>query len=103
MRLQIQVTQVSFLKKLSDFFLRGRIRSLVIQAGFTVELILQCAEGAWVVLQTSISYQEQAPVDPRHPREIIIFSARLGMPLDKVEGVAPEREIWASLLRLLPS
>lgn len=102
MRSQIQVTQVSFLKKLSDFFLRDRIRSLVIQAGFTVELILQCAEGAWVVLQASISYQEQAQVDPRHPREII-FSARLGMPLDKVEGVAPEREIWASLLRLLPS
>lgn len=102
MRSQIQVTQVSFLKKLSDFFLRDRIRSLVIQAGFTVELILQCAKGAWVVLQASISYQEQAPVDPRHPREII-FSARLGMPLDKVEGVAPEREIWASLLSLLPS
>lgn len=93
------MTQVSFLKKLSDFFLRDRIRSLVIQAGFTVELILQCAKGAWVVLQASISYQEQAPVDPRE----IIFSARLGMPLDKVEGVAPEREIWASLLRLLPS
>ncbi|TWW55861.1 hypothetical protein D4764_09G0009110 [Takifugu flavidus] len=80
---------MSFLRRVAGLSLRDRVRSSAILEELGVELLLLRVERSqmrtrWRDYVSRLAWE------------------RLGIPPDELEEVAGEREVWASLLRLLP-
>ena len=120
-RSRIQAAEMSFLRRVAGLSLRDRVRSSAIREGLRVEPLLLHIERSqlrWFGHLTRMPPGRlpgkvfRACPAGRRPRgrprtrwrDYISRLAweRLGVPPDKLEEVAGEREVWASLLRLLP-
>ena len=120
-RSRIQAAEMSFLRRVAGLSLRDRVRSSAIREGLRVEPLLLHIERSqlrWFGHLTRMPPGRllgevfRACPTGRRPRgrprtrwrDYISRLAweRLGVPPDKLEEVAGEREVWASLLRLLP-
>ncbi|TWW54923.1 hypothetical protein D4764_0190400 [Takifugu flavidus] len=89
-RSRVQAAEMSFLRRVAGLSLRDRVRSSAIREELGVES--RCSSA-------------RPPGRPRTRwRDYVSRLAweRLGIPPDELEEVAGEREVWASLLRLLP-
>ena len=111
---------MGFLRRVSGLSLRDRVRSSVIREGLGVEPLLLRIE------RSQMRWLEHlVKMPPGHPGEV--FRARptgrrprgrprtrwkdyvsrlawehLGVPLEELEEVAGDRDVWVSLLKLLP-
>ncbi|TWW71551.1 hypothetical protein D4764_16G0000480 [Takifugu flavidus] len=95
-RSRVQTSEMSFLHRMAGLSLRDRVKSSAIREEPGVEPLL---------LQVERSQMRRPPGRPRTRwRDYVSRLAweRLGIPPDVLEEVAGEREVWASLLRLLP-
>jgi len=120
-RSRIQAAEMSFLRRVSGLSLRDRVRSSVIREGLRVEpLLLRVERGQlrWLGhlirmppgrLPGEVFWARPTGKRPRgRPRtrwrDYVSRLAweRLGVPQEELVEVAGEREVWASLLRLLP-
>uniref|UniRef100_A0A669C5T3 Reverse transcriptase domain-containing protein n=1 Tax=Oreochromis niloticus TaxID=8128 RepID=A0A669C5T3_ORENI len=120
-RLRIQATEMGFLRRVAGLSLGDRVRSSAIREGLRVEPLLlhiKRSQLRWFEHLTRMPpgrllgevfwacpTERRARSRPRTRwRDYISRLAweRLGVPPDKLEEVAGEREVWASLLRLLP-
>uniref|UniRef100_A0A669EXX2 Reverse transcriptase domain-containing protein n=1 Tax=Oreochromis niloticus TaxID=8128 RepID=A0A669EXX2_ORENI len=120
-RSRIQAAEMSFLRRVAGLSLRDRVRSSAIREGLRVEPLLLHIERSqlrWFGHLTRMSPGRllgevfRACPTERRPRGRLrtrwrdyisrLAWERLGVPPDKLEEVAGEREDWASLLRLLP-
>ncbi|KAK3556338.1 hypothetical protein QTP70_007102 [Hemibagrus guttatus] len=120
-RSRIQVAEMSFLRRVAGRSLRDRVRSSVTREGLGVEpLLLHIKRGQlrWLGHLLQIppgrlpgEVFRACPTGKRprgRPRtrwrDYVFQLARecLGVPPEELEEVAREREVWASLLRLLP-
>uniref|UniRef100_A0A669C209 Reverse transcriptase domain-containing protein n=1 Tax=Oreochromis niloticus TaxID=8128 RepID=A0A669C209_ORENI len=120
-RSRIQAAEMSFLRRVAGLSLRDRVRSSAIREGLRVEPLLLHIERSqlrWFGHLTRMPPGRllgevfRACPTGRRPRgrprtrwrDYISRLAweRLGVPPDELEEVAGEREVWASLLRLLP-
>ncbi|TWW59340.1 hypothetical protein D4764_06G0008700 [Takifugu flavidus] len=120
-RSRVQAAEMSFLRRVAGLSLRDRVRSSAIREELGVEPLLLRVERSqmrWLrhlvrmppghlpgeVFRACLSGRRP----PGRPRtRWRDYSSRLvweclGIPLDELEEVAGEREVWASLLRLLP-
>ena len=120
-RLRVQAAEMSFLHRVAGLSLRDRVRSLVIWEELGVDPLLLCVERSQMKW---LGHLIRMPPG-RLPGEV--FRARptgrrprgrprtrwrdyvsrlawecLRIPWEELDEVAGEREIWASLLRLLP-
>ncbi|TWW67270.1 hypothetical protein D4764_02G0003110 [Takifugu flavidus] len=120
-RSRVQVAEMSFLRRVAGLSLRDRVRSSAIREELGVEPLLLRVERSqmrWLghlvrmppgclpgeVFRACPSGR-RPPGRPRTRwRDYVSRLAweRLGVPPDELEEVAGEREVWASLLRLLP-
>ncbi|TWW81657.1 hypothetical protein D4764_01G0014720 [Takifugu flavidus] len=120
-RSRVQAAEMSFLRRVAGLSLRDRVRSSAIQEALGVEPLLLRVERSqmrWLghlvrmppgrlpgeVFRACPSGR-RPPGRPRTRwRDYVSRLAweRLGIPPDELEEVAGEREVWASLLRLLP-
>ncbi|TWW79207.1 hypothetical protein D4764_10G0002370 [Takifugu flavidus] len=120
-RSQVQAAEMSFLRRVAGLSLRDRVRSSAIREELGVESLLLRVERSqmgWLghlvrmppgrlpgeVFRACPSGR-RPPGKPRTRwRDYVSRLAweRLGIPPDELEEVAGEREVWASLLRLLP-
>ncbi|KAI3356330.1 hypothetical protein L3Q82_017556, partial [Scortum barcoo] len=119
----IQAAEMSFLRRVAGRSLRDRVRSSVIREELGVEPLLLHIERSqlrWLghlfrmppgrlpreVFQACVPPREEAPSGrPRTRwRDYVSRLAweRLGIPPEELEEVSGVREVWASLLRLLP-
>ncbi|TWW73458.1 hypothetical protein D4764_15G0008520 [Takifugu flavidus] len=126
----VRAAEMSFLRRVAGLSLRDRVRSSAIQEELGVEPLLLRVERSqmrWLghlvrmdmPCPTGGTCPERLPGEvfracpsgrrppgrPRtHWRDYVSRLAweRLGIPPDEMEEVAGEREVWASLLRLLP-
>ncbi len=120
-RSQIQVAEMSFLRRVAGRSLRDRVRSSVTREELRVELLLLHIERGqlrWLghlfrmppgLLPGKVFRARPTGRRPRgRPRtrwrDYVSRLAweRLGVPPEELEDVSREREVWASLLRLLP-
>ncbi|TWW76581.1 hypothetical protein D4764_13G0012430 [Takifugu flavidus] len=112
---------MSFLRRVAGLSLRDRVRSSAIREELGVELLLLRVERSQMrclghlvrmppgrlpgaVFRVCPSGR-RPPGRPRTRWRDYVFRPaweRLGIPPDELEEVAGEREVWASLLRLLP-
>ena len=108
-RLRIQADKMSFLRRVSGLSLRDRVRSSVTREGLRVEPLLLRVERSQLkslclecLLDTS--HWEEAPGKTQDTLEGLSRLAWecLRVPQEELVEVAGEREVWASLLRLLP-
>ncbi|TWW71235.1 hypothetical protein D4764_17G0007180 [Takifugu flavidus] len=112
---------MSFLRRVAGLSLRDRVRGSVIQEEPGVELLLLRVErsqmrwlGHLVRMPPGHLHGEvfraypsgkRSPGRPRRRwRDYVsqLVWERMGFPLDELEEVAGEREVWAYVLRLLP-
>ncbi|TWW56284.1 R2DM Retrovirus-related Pol polyprotein from type II retrotransposable element [Takifugu flavidus] len=120
-RSRVQAAEMSFLRRVAGLSLRDRVRSSAIREELGVESLLLRVERSqmgWLghlvrmppgrlpgeVFRACPSGR-RPPGRPRTRwRDYVSRLAweRLGIPPDELEEVAGEREVWASLLRLLP-
>ncbi|TWW63631.1 hypothetical protein D4764_03G0006390 [Takifugu flavidus] len=120
-RSRVQTAKMSFLRRVAGLSLRDRVRSSAIREELGVELLLlrfERSQMRWLghlvrmppgrlpgeVFRACPSVG-RPPGRPRTRwRDYVSRLAweRLGIPADELEEVAGEREVWASLLRLLP-
>ncbi|TWW61049.1 hypothetical protein D4764_05G0011390 [Takifugu flavidus] len=120
-RSRVQAAGISFLCRVAGLSLRDRVRSSAIQEELGVEpLLLRVGRSQmrWLghlvgmppgclpgeVFRACLSGR-RPPGRPRtHWRDFVsrLVWECLGIPPDELEEVAGEREVWASLLRLLP-
>ncbi|TWW59397.1 hypothetical protein D4764_06G0009270 [Takifugu flavidus] len=120
-RSRVQAAEMSFLRRVAGLSLRDRVRSSAIREELRVEPLLLRVERSqmrWLghllrmppgrlpgeVFRACPSGR-RPPGRPRTRwRDYVSRLAweRLGIPPDELEEVAGEREVWASLLRLLP-
>ncbi|MEJ4846145.1 hypothetical protein SKA08_15585, partial [Enterococcus faecium] len=120
-RSRIQAAEMSFLRRVAGLSLRDRVRSSAIREGLRVEPLLLHIERSqlrWFGHLTRMPPGRllgevfRACPTGRRPRgrprtrwrDYISRLAweRLGVPPAKLEEVAMEREVWTSLLRLMP-
>uniref|UniRef100_A0A3B5Q8Y2 Reverse transcriptase domain-containing protein n=1 Tax=Xiphophorus maculatus TaxID=8083 RepID=A0A3B5Q8Y2_XIPMA len=120
-RSRIQAAEMGFLRRVAGLSLRDRVRSSVIREGLRVEPLLLHIErsqlrwlGHLVRMPPGRLPGEVFRARPtgRRPRgrprtrwkDYVSRLAweRLGIPPEELEEVAGEREVWASLLKLLP-
>uniref|UniRef100_A0A3P9PV83 Reverse transcriptase domain-containing protein n=1 Tax=Poecilia reticulata TaxID=8081 RepID=A0A3P9PV83_POERE len=120
-RSRVQAAEMSFLRRVAGLSLRDRVRSSVIREGLRVEPLLLHVErsqlrwlGHLVRMPPGRLPGEVFRARPtgRRPRgrprtrwrDYVSRLAweRLGIPPEELEEVAGEREVWASLLKLLP-
>ncbi|TWW62282.1 hypothetical protein D4764_04G0009290 [Takifugu flavidus] len=117
-RSRVQAAEMSFLRWVAGLSLRDRVRSYAIREELGVDPLLLRVERSqmkWLVRMPPGRLPGEvfrARPSGRRPsgrprtcwRNYVSRLAweRLGMPPDELEEVAGEREIWASLLRLLP-
>ncbi|PWA16842.1 hypothetical protein CCH79_00012754 [Gambusia affinis] len=120
-RSQIQLAKMGFLCRVSGLSLRDRVRSLVIREGLRVEPLLlhvKRSQLRWLGCLLRLPFGRlpgevfQACPTGRRPkgrprtrwRDYVSWLAweRLGIPPEELEQVAGEREVCASLLKLLP-
>ncbi|KAK3512205.1 hypothetical protein QTP70_000467 [Hemibagrus guttatus] len=120
-RSRIQAAEMSFLRRVAGRSLRDRVRSSVTREELGVEpLLLHIERGQlrWLGhlfrmppgrLPGEVFWACPTRKRPRgrprtHWRDYVFRLAweRLGVPPEELEEVAREREVWASLLRLLP-
>ncbi|TWW73592.1 R2DM Retrovirus-related Pol polyprotein from type II retrotransposable element [Takifugu flavidus] len=120
-RSRVQAAEMSFLRRVAGLSLRDRVRSSAIREELGVESLLLRVErnqmgwlGHLVRMPPGCLPGEvfrACPSGRRPPgrprtrwRDYVSRLAweRLGIPPDELEEVAGEREVWASLLRLLP-
>ncbi|XP_061769787.1 uncharacterized protein LOC133560831 [Nerophis ophidion] len=120
-RSQVQVAEMSFLHRVSELSLRDRVKSSVLREELKVRPLLLHIERSQMTL-----FRHLVRMPPKRlPREV--FRARptgrrpggrprtrwedyvyrlawehLRIPREELDKVAGEREVWASLLRLLP-
>ncbi len=99
-RSRIQAAKMSFLRRVAGRSLRDRVRSSVTREELRVEpLLLHIETGSAEVARASVpdaSWTRWRDYVSRLAWE------RLGVPPEELEEVSREREVWASLLRLLP-
>uniref|UniRef100_A0A674MGB6 Reverse transcriptase domain-containing protein n=1 Tax=Takifugu rubripes TaxID=31033 RepID=A0A674MGB6_TAKRU len=120
-RSRVQAAEMSFLRRVAGLSLRDRVRSSAIWEELGVESLLLRIERSqmrWLghlvtmppgrlpgeVFRACPSGR-RSPGRPRTRwRDYVsrLVWERLGIPPDELEEVAGEREVWASLLRLLP-
>ena len=121
MSLRVQAAEMGFLHMVARVSLRDRVRSSAIQEGLVVETLLLCVERSqlrWfghlmrmppgrlpreVFLARPTGRRPRGR--PRTRRRDYISSLaweRLGIPQAELANVAGEREVWGSLLKLLP-
>ncbi len=110
-RSRIQVAEMSFLRRVSGHSLRDRVKSSVTREELRVELrwlghLFRMPPGR---LPGKVFRARPTGRRPRgRPRtrwrDYVSRLAweRLGVPPEELEEVSREREVWASLLRLLP-
>jgi len=120
-RSRIQAAEMGFLRRVAGLSLRDRVRSSVIREGLGVEPLLLHVERSqlrWLGhlfrmppgrLPGEVFRARPTGGRPRgRPRtrwrDYVSRLAweRLGVPPEELEEVAGEREVWASLLKLLP-
>ncbi|XP_061625696.1 probable ATP-dependent RNA helicase DDX17 isoform X2 [Phyllopteryx taeniolatus] len=118
-RSRIQAAEMSFLRRVSGLSLRDRVRSSVIREDLRVEPLLLHIErtqmrwlGHLIRISPGRLPGEVFRARPSRPRgrpmtrwrDYILRLAweRLGIPPEELDVVAGEREVWASLLKLLP-
>ncbi|KAK3510350.1 hypothetical protein QTP70_004939 [Hemibagrus guttatus] len=120
-RSQIQAAEMSFLRRVVGRSLRNRVRSSVTQEELGVELLLlhiKRGQLRWLrhlfrmplgclpgeVFQASPTVKRPQGRFRTCWRDYIsrLTWERLGIPPEDLEEVSREREVWASLLRLLP-
>ncbi|XP_051936482.1 uncharacterized protein LOC127610385 [Hippocampus zosterae] len=120
-RSRIQAAEMSFLRRVSGLSLRDKVRSSVIREGLRVEPLLLHIERSqmrWLGHLIRMPPERlpgevfRACPTGRRPRgrprtrwrDYVTQLAweRLGIPRGELEEVAREREVWASLLKLLP-
>ncbi|KAM4551690.1 putative transposon-derived protein F52C9.6 isoform 1-T3 [Odontesthes bonariensis] len=120
-RSRIQAAEMSFLRRVSGLSLRDGVRSSVIREGLGVEPLLLCIERGqmrWLGhlvrmppgrLPGEVFRARPTGKRPRgRPRtrwrDYVSRLAweRLGVPPEELEEVAGDRDVWASLLKLLP-
>ncbi|KAK3517712.1 hypothetical protein QTP70_016085 [Hemibagrus guttatus] len=120
-RCRIQVAEMSFLRRVAGRSLRDRVRSSVTQKELGVEpLLFHIEKGQlrWLghlfrmppgrlsgeVFRACPTRKRPRGRHRTHWRDYVLRLAweRLGVPLEVLKEVTREREVWASLLRLLP-
>ena len=120
-RSQIQAAEMGFLRRVSGLSLRDRVRSSVIREGLGVEPLLLRIErnqmrwlGHLVRMPPGRLPGEVFWARPtgRRPRGRLrtrwrdyvsrLAWERLGVPPEELEEVARDRDVWVSLLKLLP-
>ncbi|XP_061618152.1 uncharacterized protein LOC133471975 [Phyllopteryx taeniolatus] len=120
-RCRIQAAEMSFLRRVSGLSLRDRVRSSVIREDLRVEPLLLRIERSqmrWLghlirmppgrlpgeVFRTCPTGRRPRGRPRSRWRDYILRLAweRLGIPTEELDEVAGEREVWASLLKLLP-
>ncbi|KAK0142203.1 hypothetical protein N1851_020089 [Merluccius polli] len=99
-RSRVQAAEMSFLRTVAGLSLRDRVRSSVIREELGIDPLLLRVE------------RSQARPTGRRPRgrprtrwrdDVSRLAwEHLGIPQEELDEVAGEREVWASLLRLLP-
>ncbi|TWW67394.1 hypothetical protein D4764_02G0004350 [Takifugu flavidus] len=117
-RSRVQAAEMSFLRRVAGFSLRDRVRSSAIREELGVEPLLLRVEKSQMRWLGHLVPPRRLPGEvfracpsgrrpPGRPRTrwrdyvSRLVWERLGIPPDELE-VAGEREVWASLLRLLP-
>ncbi|TWW61054.1 hypothetical protein D4764_05G0011440 [Takifugu flavidus] len=120
-RSRVRAAEMTFLHRVAGLSLRDRVRSSAIREELGVEPLLLRVERSqmrWLghllrmppgrlpgEMFRACPSGSRPPGRPRtHWRDYVSRLAweRLGIPPDELEDVAGEREVWASLLRLLP-
>ncbi|KAK0144601.1 putative uncharacterized transposon-derived protein F52C9.6 [Merluccius polli] len=120
-RSRVQAAEMSFLRRVAGLSLRDRVRSSVIREELRVDPLLLRIErsqmrwlGHLVRMPPGCLPDEVLRARPtgRRPRGRLrtrwrdyvsrLAWERLGIPREELDEVAEEREVWASLLRLLP-
>uniref|UniRef100_A0A3B5Q4K1 Reverse transcriptase domain-containing protein n=1 Tax=Xiphophorus maculatus TaxID=8083 RepID=A0A3B5Q4K1_XIPMA len=120
-RSRIQAAEMGFLRRVAGLSLRDRVRSSVIREGLRVEPLLLHIERSqlrWLghlvrmppgrlpgeVLRARPTGRRPRGRPRTRWRDYVSLLAweRLGIPPEELEEVAGEREVWASLLKLLP-
>ncbi|TWW69196.1 hypothetical protein D4764_18G0000020 [Takifugu flavidus] len=120
-RSRVQAAEMSFLRRVAGLSLRDRVRSSAIREELGVESLLLRVERSqmgWLghlvrmppgrlpgeVFRACPSGRRPPGRPKTRWRDYVSRLAweRLGIPPDELEEVAGEREVWASLLRLLP-
>ncbi|XP_051789808.1 uncharacterized protein LOC127529636 [Erpetoichthys calabaricus] len=120
-RSRIQAAEMSFLRRVSGLSLKDRVRSSVIREGLRVEPLLLRIERSqmrWLghlirmppgrlpgeVFRARPTGRRPWGRPRTHWRDYVSRLAweRLGILPEELEEVAGEREVWASLLKLLP-
>ena len=121
MKLRVQAAEMGFLRRVAGVSLRDRVRSSAIREGLGVEPLLLCVERSQL---RWFGHLMRMPPG-RLPREVFLARPtgrrprgrprtrwrdyisslaweRLGIPQSELADVAGEREVWGSLLKLLP-
>ncbi|KAK0148447.1 putative uncharacterized transposon-derived protein F52C9.6 [Merluccius polli] len=112
-RSRVQAAEMSFLRRVAGLSLRDRVRSSVIREELGVDpLLLRVERSQMRWLGHLVRMPPWARPTGRRPRgrprtrwrDYVSRLAweRLGIPQEELAEVAGEREVWASLLRLLP-
>ncbi|XP_061622105.1 furin (paired basic amino acid cleaving enzyme) a isoform X2 [Phyllopteryx taeniolatus] len=112
-RSRIQGAEMSFFRRVSGLSLRDRVRSSVIREDIRVESLLLHIERSqmrWLGHLIRMPPGHVPPGgdpgdDPGHAGETTSFGwpgNALGSPPEELDEVAGEREVWTSLLKLLP-
>ena len=120
-RSRVQAAEMSFLRRVAGFSLRDRVRSSVIRRGLGVEPLLLRIERSqlrWLGHLTRMPPGRlpgevfRACPTGRRPRGrprtrwrdyvSLLAWERLGIPRIELDEVVGEREVWASLLKMLP-
>jgi len=119
-RSRIQVAEMGFLRRESGLHLRDRVRSSVIREGLGVEPLLLCIDMSqmrWLrhlvrmppgrlpgeVFQSCPTGRRPGGRPRTRRRDFVSRLAwkTLGVPLEELEEVARDRDVWISLLKLL--
>uniref|UniRef100_A0A671UC54 ribonuclease H n=1 Tax=Sparus aurata TaxID=8175 RepID=A0A671UC54_SPAAU len=121
MRSRVQAAEMGFLRRVAGVSLRDRVRSSAIREGLGVEPLLLCVERSQL---RWFGHLMRMPPG-RLPREVFLARPtgrrprgrprtrwtdyisslaweRLGIPQSELADVAGERDVWGSLLKLLP-
>ncbi len=93
---RIQAAEISFLRRVAGRSLRDRVRSSVTREEHRVESLLLDIE------RSQLRWLRHLFRMPSWGGVSRLAWERLGIPPEQQEEVSREREVWASLLRLLP-
>uniref|UniRef100_A0A3Q2GNP4 NACHT domain-containing protein n=1 Tax=Cyprinodon variegatus TaxID=28743 RepID=A0A3Q2GNP4_CYPVA len=107
MRSRIQAADMSFLHSVSGLSFREMMRSLVIHGGLKVEPLLLHIERSqlrWLghLVRVPLECLPGEVFQARPTGKSFLGWERLGIPLEELAQVAGERDVWTSLLKLIP-